>query len=174
MNAASLPQDVRLIHAASNLAVRLHLHQRRKDGVTPYVAHLMRVPLVLSRVFGCQDPVILAAAMLHDAIEDTTADYDEIAQATSVEVAALVAVLTKDMRMPDEQRELAYDQQLAAGPWQARLIKLADVYDNLCDSVHSGAEVEIRDKVERALKLAGDSRELHLASGILRSLANPV
>jgi len=121
-------------------------------------------------LFNCQDPVVIAAGILHDVIEDTTGDYDDIAEGVSVEVADLVACLTKDMRVREEEREILYDQQLLAGPWQARLIKLADVYDNLCDSRSTARPVKVRDKVERALKLVKDEPELQAAAGLLRVL----
>jgi len=47
------------------------------------------------------------------------------------------------------------------------------IYDNLCDSILSGAKVEVRSKVERALALAGDQEELLLAADQLRKLASP-
>ena len=165
-----IPPSDELLYHASCLAARLHRDQTRKDGVTPYFAHLQRVALILSHRFGCQDPVVLAAGLLHDAIEDTTADFDEIAEAVGPEVAALVAALTKDMRLPYDERELAYDRQLAAAPWQARLVKLADVYDNLCDSILSGANVQVRDKAQRALALAHGEPELLAATEALRKL----
>jgi (p)ppGpp synthase/HD superfamily hydrolase len=170
----ALPDSITLFHAAANLASRLHQHQLRKDGRTPYVSHLMRVPLILATVFHCQDPVVLAAGMLHDVIEDTTGDYDEIAETAGSEVARLVAALTKDMRMPEKERELAYDQQLRDAPWQVRLIKLADVYDNLCDSVLSKSGVKVVDKARRALELAGDDPHLQDAVAALRKLADPL
>ena len=173
VQSSGIPAGIRLIYQASCLAARLHQHQLRKDGITPYVSHLMRVPLILQQAFGCEDPVVLAAAILHDAIEDTTADYDEIAEATSAEVADLVAILTKDMRTPEIQRETDYDRCLSQAPWQARLIKLADVYDNLCDSMLSGVKIDVRSKVERALVLAGDQEELLRAVDQLRKLASP-
>jgi (p)ppGpp synthase/HD superfamily hydrolase len=166
-----IPPDTCLLYRASNLASQLHRHQLRKDGVTPYIAHLHRVAMHLRHVFGCDDPTILAAGLLHDAIEDTTADFDEIAEATTPGVASLVAALTKDMRLPEAEREAAYDQQLAAAPWQARLIKLADVYDNLCDSILSSAPVKIQDKVTRALSLADTDPRLARAANLLRILA---
>ena len=124
----------------------------------------------LSHRFGCNDPVVLAAGLLHDAIEDTTADFDEIAETVDSKVADLVAALTKDMRLPEDEREADYDRQLAAAPWQARLIKLADVYDNLTDSVLSNAGVDVRKKAQRALLLAGEEPELAVAAKALRSL----
>ena len=166
----SIPASYQLVYHATNLASRLHQHQVRKDSVTPYISHLSRVSYILTNVFGCKDPVVIAAGILHDAIEDTTADFDEIAEATSLEVAQLVSALTKDMRIPEVRREEVYDQQMKQAPWQVRLIKLADVYDNLCDSILSQATVKVRDKVQRAIELADGDPELADALAALREL----
>src|SRR5688500_2703577 len=90
---------------AAAMAARLHQGQMRKDGKTPYIAHPMRVALTVRDIFGVDDPVALAAALLHDLIEDTTADYDDVAKEFGPEVANVVAALTKDMRKPEDQRE---------------------------------------------------------------------
>ena len=74
----------------------------------------MRVALTIACVFGFQDQEILAAALLHDTIEDTDTDYDDILNAFGKNVADYVAAMTKDMRMIEPVREIAYDQQLAA------------------------------------------------------------
>lgn len=123
----------RLWQAAASVAARAHAGQVRKDGITPYIAHPIRVALIVRQEFGCDDPACLAAALLHDVIEDTPADYDEIAGAFGTEVAAVVATLTKDMRLPEAEREQRYDAALRDGCWRARVIKLADAFDNLCD-----------------------------------------
>src|SRR4051812_46252666 len=120
---------------AASVAARFHQGQVRKDGKTPYIAHPFRVAMTVRDVFGVDDPVALAAALLHDVIEDTTADYDDLEEQFGAEVADVVAALTKDMRRPNDQREAESDRQLAAAPWQARLVKLADVYDNVSDCV---------------------------------------
>ena len=124
----------RLWHEAAALAARAHRHQLRKDGETPYATHTARVALVVATLFGVDDEAVLAAALLHDVIEDTPLDYDDLLEGFGVEVADLCAALTKDMRLVEPERERAYDAQLAAAPWQARLIKLADVYDNATDA----------------------------------------
>ena len=170
----SIPADVQLIYRATNLAAKLHKHQRRKDGVTPYISHLQRVALHLRHTFGCGDAAALAAGILHDAIEDTTADFDEVAAATSQEVASLVACLTKDMRMPEPEREAAYDRQLWEAPWQAKLVKIADVYDNICDSILSNTPTNIGEKLRRALELAATDDRLSGAADRLRELGGPL
>lgn len=138
---------------AASMAARLHHGQLRKDGITPYAAHCWRVAMTIRHAFGCADEPTLTAALLHDVIEDTTADYDDIAESFSTEVADLVAAMTKNMALPESVRELQYDQQLAAADWRARLIKLADAYDNLSEA--RGAErTKAADKARRAIALA--------------------
>src|SRR5262245_47291713 len=79
-------------------AARAHKPQLRKDGQTPYVSHVFRVCLIVRHVFGVSDPRVLTAAVLHDTIEDTTTDYDDVAARFGEEVASWVAALSKDKR----------------------------------------------------------------------------
>jgi (p)ppGpp synthase/HD superfamily hydrolase len=125
-----------LLFSAIAFAAQSHRHQVRKDGQTPYVSHVFRVAMVLRQVFGIDDSKILTAAVLHDTIEDTPTDYDDIAERFGSDIADWVATLTKDMRQPEPQREAAYMQQLSAAGWQVRVCKLADMYDNLGDLMH--------------------------------------
>lgn len=142
-----------LWQAAVAFAARAHRHQIRKDGATPYVSHVYRVALTVSQIFGCHDETVLAIALLHDTIEDTTTDYDDIQERFGQTVADGVAALTKNMALPEPIREPAYDQQLAAAPWYVRLVKLADAFDNLCDVASLRpdlAEERRRDAAEKA------------------------
>ncbi|MBA2226200.1 MAG: HD domain-containing protein [Gemmataceae bacterium] len=125
-----------VVLAAVSFAARAHRHQLRKDGRTPYVAHPLRVALIVRHLLGCGDEEVLAAAVLHDCLEDTDTDYDDLAAAFGEQVARWVAALSKDCRLPEEQREEAYCRQLRAADWQVHLLKLADMYDNLTDSAH--------------------------------------
>jgi guanosine-3',5'-bis(diphosphate) 3'-pyrophosphohydrolase len=124
-----------LLEAAS-FAARAHRHQLRKDGQTPYAAHPFRVCLVVRHVFGIDDPRVLTAALLHDTIEDTPTDFDDLADRFGADVAGWVAALTKDMRLEEAPREEAYRRVLAGSPWPVVLCMLGDIYDNLTDSRH--------------------------------------
>src|SRR5262249_35830423 len=117
-------------------AARAHQGQLRKDGETPYASHVFRVCLVLRHVFGIDDRQALMAAVLHDVIEDTTTDFDDLEERFGPEVAGWAAALCKDKRLPEHEREAAYVAQLAQAPWQVKAGKLADVFDNLMDSAH--------------------------------------
>ena len=131
-----MPSDTELLLEAVSFAARAHRHQLRKDKETPYAAHPFRVCMVVRHLFGIDDPKVLAAAVLHDTIEDTTTDYDDVVERFGPEVAAWTAALTKDMRMPETEREKDYLAHLVAAPWQVAACKLADIFDNMTDSRH--------------------------------------
>jgi guanosine-3',5'-bis(diphosphate) 3'-pyrophosphohydrolase len=145
---------------AAAFAARAHRHQVRKDGKTPYVSHVFRVCMTVSQLFGCDDETTVTAALLHDTIEDTTTDYDDLERKFGRDVADIVAALTKNMALREDEREEEYHGRLARADWRARLIKLADVYDNFCDVINQPKEVQkqkladSRDKCRWALRLA--------------------
>ncbi len=145
---------------AAALAARAHRDQLRRDGRTPYFSHPVRVTLTVAAVFGCSEPTVLAAALLHDTLEDTRVDYDDLLKNFGREVAEIVSCLSKDKRMIETEREAEYDRRLAAGPWQARLIKLADVYDNLADSASAEELLPVLDRARRAIRIAADDPRL--------------
>jgi (p)ppGpp synthase/HD superfamily hydrolase len=151
---------------AATLAARYHENQARKDGRTPYIAHPMRVTLIVSQVFGESDEIILAASLLHDVIEDTPADFDDVDHACGRDVADIVAALTKDMRLANEEREVDYDRQIAQGDWRVKLIKLADVYDNLCESSAGNQRRRCIERAQRAIGLAEDDGDERLTAPI--------
>jgi guanosine-3',5'-bis(diphosphate) 3'-pyrophosphohydrolase len=126
----SLDQAYRPLLEAVAFAARAHHGQIRKDGKTPYASH----------VFGFDDAAMLTAALLHDTIEDTTTDFDDVEAKYGKEVAHWVACLTKDKRLQDGEREDQYCRTLAAAPWQVKACKLADIFDNLLDSRHLSAD----------------------------------
>lgn len=148
---------------AISYAARAHRHGLRKDGRTPYVAHVYRVAMTVRDVFGCDDPTAIAAAVLHDTIEDTGTDYDDIEERFGHDVAECVAALTKNATLPEPEREADYDKRLAQAPWQARLVKLADTHDNYLDMVNNEkpSMQKIRAKCERAILLARPDAQDH-------------
>ena len=157
---------------AAAFAANAHRHQTRNDE-RPYVSHCFRVAVTVSLVFGFDDPEVLAGALLHDTIEDCDVDYDDILEQFGRNVADYVAVMTKDMRLEHDIREVAYDKQLADGPWQGRLIKLADVYDNFTDIDPKGRRTFL-EKVERILTLTEHDDQLCEARTHLQNLMQEV
>ncbi|MEO8350581.1 MAG: HD domain-containing protein [Chthoniobacteraceae bacterium] len=77
-----------------------HAGQCDSDGETPYVAHSARVPPTILSLCQCNDCEVTAGALLHDVIEKTDTTYDEIAAECGVRVAGMIAVLSRDHRLP--------------------------------------------------------------------------
>jgi (p)ppGpp synthase/HD superfamily hydrolase len=148
-----------LLQEAVAFAARVHHGQLRKDRQTPYASHPFRVCLVVRHVFGVEDLAVLTAAVLHDTIEDTTTDFDDLHERFGEQVAGWVAALSKDKRLQDGPREEAYRTTLSAAPWQVKVCKLADLYDNLTDVAH--------------LTEKGRVRTLQRAGLVLRALCDP-
>jgi guanosine-3',5'-bis(diphosphate) 3'-pyrophosphohydrolase len=153
---------------AISFAARAHRHHLRKDGETPYVSHVFRVCLVVRHVFGIDDPSVLTAAVLHDTIEDTTTDCDDIVEKFGADVAGWVAALTKDKRLEDDERERAYEETLRSAPWQVKACKLADVYDNLLDAENlpRDRQVRTRSRAQRYLAAVSANAPQSLAPAI--------
>jgi len=82
------------------------------------------------------DPAMLAAAVLHDVIEDCEVTANEIEREFGVVVAALVEMLTnpsKGSTAPRRERKIMDINHIAGCPIEVRIIKLADRIDNLHD-----------------------------------------
>jgi guanosine-3',5'-bis(diphosphate) 3'-pyrophosphohydrolase len=129
-----------IVFAAASFAARAHKHHFRKDGETPYFSHPVRVCIIVRQLFGFDDPKMLAAALLHDTIEDATTDFDDLAKEFGPIVARWVAALSKDSRLPENERETAYCNALRSAEWQVKVVKLADMYDNMNDSPNLDAK----------------------------------
>ncbi|HZU06620.1 MAG TPA: HD domain-containing protein [Chloroflexota bacterium] len=126
---AALPTEHQAqVHAAYELAAALHAGQVRDEG-DAYIVHPLRVALHLVE-HGYRDPDLLAAALLHDVLEDTSVTEAELAEYFGPRVTALVWAVTKPLlrRRRDAARFLA---AAGASEREAQLIKLADRLDNL-------------------------------------------
>ncbi|MGB5590472.1 MAG: HD domain-containing protein [Gammaproteobacteria bacterium] len=125
-----------LVSRAQRYATQAHrrIDQRRKYSGQPYDTHLKAVADIVRSV--TDDPQTLAAAWLHDTLEDTPATYEEIESEFGTEVAHLVEELTDVSRPADGNRAVrkAIDRRhLARASARAKTIKLADLIDNCAD-----------------------------------------
>jgi (p)ppGpp synthase/HD superfamily hydrolase len=105
-------------------------HKRKYTG-EPYIVHPIAVAEIVRSV--PHTPEMIAAAYLHDVVEDTPVTIDEIRAEFGDKVAELVDWLTDVSRPEDGNRRTrkALDLQHTAGaPREAKTIKLADLIDN--------------------------------------------
>lgn len=86
-------EDKKLIRKAFDIAVDAHKEQRRKSGEA-YVFHPIAVAKIVASEIGL-DATSIAAALLHDVVEDTPYSLDDISQMFGETVARIVDGLTK-------------------------------------------------------------------------------
>ena len=120
-----------LIKKARKFATRAHKGQVRKYTGEPYIVHPIAVAETV-RIHGGSDEMV-AAAMLHDTIEDTNVTYDDVRKEFGITVAGLVRELTDTSSPSDGNRAVRKEidrRRLAKASADAQTIKLADLIDN--------------------------------------------
>jgi GTP pyrophosphokinase len=126
--------DDELIRRAGTVAINAHEGQLRRSG-EPYVTHPIAVADITADL-GLDD-LTIAAALLHDAVEDTGVTTEWLTQEFGAKVAAVVDGVTKLDRLEFDSKEA---QQAAtirkmfiamAQDWRVLMIKLADRTHNM-------------------------------------------
>jgi GTP diphosphokinase / guanosine-3',5'-bis(diphosphate) 3'-diphosphatase len=125
---------VSIILAASAFAAHKHRDQRRKGAdASPYINHPIAVANVSANEGGITDDTVLAAALLHDTIEDTDTTAEELQAQFGPDVAAIVVEVTDDKSLPKQDRKRLQIEHAATLSDQAKLVKLADKICNVRD-----------------------------------------
>jgi GTP pyrophosphokinase len=126
--------DTTLVEHAFDMARDAHREQVRRSG-EPYITHPVGVALVLADL-GLDD-VTIAAALLHDAVEDTTVTSADIERELGADVATIVEGVTKLDRLQFDSKEAQQAASLRkmlvamAKDIRVLLIKLADRLHNM-------------------------------------------
>ena len=126
--------DSGLLLSVYDLADAAHDGQKRASG-EEYIEH----PLAVARILADMemDAATIAAAMLHDVVEDTVVTSDEVASKFGPEIAQLVDGVTKLTRIPYQSKEDAQVENLRkmfmamAKDIRVIIIKLADRLHNM-------------------------------------------
>jgi guanosine-3',5'-bis(diphosphate) 3'-pyrophosphohydrolase len=139
--------DRELLTRAFDFAARAHDGQLRRSG-QEFIHHPWGAAKILA---GLQlDEPILAAALLHDTVEDTDLEIDDIRNEFGEEIAKLVEGVTKLTRVQFQSREHAeaenYRKLVLAMAEDLRviLIKLADRLHNLRTIEYMGKQTQVR------------------------------
>ncbi|PXF48536.1 Guanosine-3',5'-bis(diphosphate) 3'-pyrophosphohydrolase MESH1 [Gracilariopsis chorda] len=126
-------QSVALLVRAMDYSAEKHKDQRRKNSNKhPYINHPVRVARRLIDA-EINDVSIIAAALLHDTVEDTDATKEEIKNLFGAEIASIVDEVSDDKTLPKEVRKQLQIQHAPSISPQAKAIKLADKLDNLTE-----------------------------------------
>ena len=125
-----------LVEQAMRVAARSHRDHSRKASDLPYISHPASVALMLL-LAGFEDEHVLAAALLHDVVEDT--DYPREALAAEFPAPVVEFVLALSERKLDaagqkrswQDRKTEHIEQLRHAALEVRAIALADKLHNL-------------------------------------------
>ena len=161
--------DIILITRAFNFASDRHSGQRRKgQAQEPYVNHLAEVAQLVAEATNGSDPNLVAAALLHDTVEDTQTEPRELATVFNEDVASLVGEVTDDKTLRKEERKAI---QIAKAPEKtprAKILKLADKTSNLRSMAKSPPENW--DSVRKAEYIDWATKVVHALGDVPRAL----
>jgi GTP pyrophosphokinase len=125
--------QIDVVSRAYRMAAKAHAAQRRRSG-QPYIVH----PLAVARIVAGlgMDETTIAAALLHDAVEDTRIELDDIQRAFGHDVAAIVDGVTKLDRLrfdsKEAQQAASFRKMLVAMAKDIRVLII-----KLCDRLHN-------------------------------------
>lgn len=130
--------DVLLLARAFAFAAEHHSGQARKgEAAEPYVNHVADVARRVAEATGGSDARLVAAALLHDTVEDTRATEKDIRAAFGDDIADLVMEVTDDKTLPKDARKQAQIDHAPHLSDRAKRLKLADKASNLTQIVES-------------------------------------
>ena len=130
--------DLGLVLRAAQFAAQKHKDQRRKDvKATPYINHPINLAEVLHTDGGVHDPIVIAAALLHDTIEDTETTYGALRGVFGKSLPDSALRVSRVKFLADESRKRLQVAKAGRASERARQVKLADKICNLRDILAS-------------------------------------
>lgn len=126
-------QNMKLLTAAVSFAAKAHEGQLRKGTRTPYIVHPMEAMAIAATM--TDDPAVLAAAALHDVVEDCGVSEYELTRLFGERVAKLVMFESEkkeaDAQASWQKRKLRTVNRLRAADRDGLILTLADKLSNL-------------------------------------------
>lgn len=118
-----------MIREAAEFAAEAHKGAFRKGSQIPYIYHPMEVALIVAQMTS--DEEVIAAAYLHDVLEDTDVTEAELEQRFGLRVLQLVAAETENKTRSWKERKETTIRHLEAAPREVKLLALADKLSNM-------------------------------------------
>lgn len=161
------PLNTDLVDKAIVFATRAHQGTERRDKGFPYIVHPLEALTIVATMTN--DPDLLAAAVLHDVVEDTDVTQQDIAREFGERVAALVMAETDQKVAPDgtplpwKERKLRDMEQLRGASREVKIVTMGDKLSNMRaiarDYRQQGDAVwqlfKVKDKAEHAWRYRG-------------------
>ena len=127
---ANKPLNTELLDRAIIFAVRAHTGTERRGKGFPYIVHPMEAMEIVATITPDQE--LLAAAALHDTVEDTDVTIDDIRKEFGERIASLVMIesVSDDEGTWHERKQKAIDV-IANAPLDAKIVALGDKLSNM-------------------------------------------
>jgi (p)ppGpp synthase/HD superfamily hydrolase len=122
-----------LMHEAIIFAFNSHSGQYRIMNSEQYIIHPLRVNEFLLKNFGHHPSIekMRIAAILHDTVEDTWVNLEDIEKKFGAEIKEIVSELSKPNISDIEEKNKLYLDCLCNAKDESKIIKLADIFDNV-------------------------------------------
>lgn len=127
-----------IIEKAATISVLAHSGQMRKFDDLPYITHPFMVALKLAK-YDFPDTVI-AAALVHDVIEDTDFPVEQLQAELGDEVLEIVRAVSNDDSLPWEEKKKKYVETVRSGSDGAKAVSVADKIHNMESLLYAYAE----------------------------------
>ena len=133
--------DTGLVLKALVFGAHKHRDQRRKGAeASPYINHPISLASVLWHEGDVSDAVVIAAAILHDTVEDTETTPEELEAEFGAQIRNIVLEVTDDQHLPPVLRKRLQVLKAPHASHMAKLVKLADKICNLRDIISAPPE----------------------------------
>lgn len=146
-----------VVMKAYEVASKMHEGQFRKSG-DPYIQHPVEVAYILTTLHT--GPATIAAALLHDVLEDTQMSKEEMTSIVGEDVTKIVDGVTKISKLKylTEEKALAVDHQkiLLAMANDIRVILV-----KICDRLHNMRTLQFHQDNEKRLRIAKETLDLY-------------
>lgn len=148
------PKEKERILKALSFAKEKHKGQERDEVGVPYIIHPIRVALILTTELNIKDPDVIAAALLHDSLEDTDTSLKKIKESFGSEVARIVKGATRPRsrdETPEEKKKnkLKKIEEIKVKDKKIRLVVLSDKLDNARSHPYLPKDSETAKKIPR-------------------------
>lgn len=161
------PLDTALVDKAIIYATQAHRGTERRGKGFPYIVHPLEAMAIVATITN--NPDLLAAAALHDTMEDTDVTLDDLRKEFGEHVASLVADETDVKHLPDgtkltwKERKLRDMNNLRDSSWEVKVVAIGDKLSNMRaiarDFRQKGDEVwnmfHVKDKAVHAWRYKG-------------------
>ena len=155
-----------MIKEAAEFAAKAHEGAVRKGSQIPYITHPLETAVIVSLM--TEDEEVIAAALLHDVIEDAGIKKEEIEARFGSRVAELVADETEDKSLGWMGRKAITLKKLETAGRESKILALGDKLSNLRCTARD--RMEIGDKVWERFRQKDPKLQAWYYTGVLKRL----